>query len=162
MSVLVDEKLKTSTVLELLNSGYKRKDLVKKIERVVRLSPEYQEWAKKKKQEIGHCEWAGCVFQDEKAVKFTELEVHHYPQTLFSLIDELLDDFLERTPLELAQYVVDLHTSGAVPVLVLCHCHHWQFHKLRSFGLEPDPSIPMEEFIREITRKDKDVPRIDQ
>jgi hypothetical protein len=138
------------TIQALQFYGYKTTAIIRGIERLVRDSPEYKEWAKQVKADIGYCQWTGCVFGDEKYALYTELEVHHYPKTLYEIIDNQLPNFTERTCLEAAQHIVEMHIDGTVAVKVLCAGCHKTYHILTKFPSIKPPiplDIPLAEYL---------------
>lgn len=98
---------------------------VKKIERIIRSSKEMRNYMYYLKSELdmGKCYFLQGVNKDEASI-----ELHHYPFTLFDIVDIVLQKYI-RTGLnystaDIAQEVLELHYKGLVglvPISVTAH-----------------------------------------
>jgi len=97
---------------------------VKHIQKLVRGSMSYDVWQKRSKIGIQECPICG------ESKEYVKLESHHYPKTLFDVIDEKIQmhiDFNtldEKTDFDICQEIMDDHFQHKVEYVVLCeHCH---------------------------------------
>lgn len=103
---------------------------IKDLMKVCRATPEYQEWQKITKAQAGRDSCPIC----ETEYIYQRAESHHYPEQLFSVIEEVLqerihDDTIDRyQPLDIVKIVMDKHIKGAVNCVVLCSACHKRFH----------------------------------
>lgn len=100
---------------------------IKQIEKVCRDSLEYDDWQKKcKYKDATECPICGDNYYENNS----KCESHHHPKTLFDIVEEVLEDHLEKNDLDeitgiaLVQEVMDLHLFKKVSYINLCqHCH---------------------------------------
>lgn len=100
---------------------------IKALERVCRLSLEYDEWQR-------HCKYKDAkicpVCNDDYYDKNSKCESHHHPKTLFSIVEDILTNHLElndlddQTGIAILQEIMDKHLLNQVSYINLCvHCH---------------------------------------
>jgi hypothetical protein len=100
---------------------------IKALERVCRLSLEYDEWQR-------HCKYKDAkicpVCNDDYYDKNSKCESHHHPKTLFSIVEDILNNHLElndlddQTGISIVQEIMDKHLLKQVSYINLCvHCH---------------------------------------
>jgi hypothetical protein len=100
---------------------------IKQLERVCRDSLEYDDWQKK-------CKYKDALIcpicNDDYYENNSKCESHHHPKTLFDIVEEVLEDHLEKndldemTGLSIVQEIMDLHLFKKVSYINLCqHCH---------------------------------------
>jgi len=100
---------------------------VKQIERICRDSLEYDDWQRKcKYTDSTDCPICGDNYYDNNS----KCESHHHPKTLFDIVENVIDDHLEKndlddvTGLSVVQEVMDKHLFQKVSYINLCqHCH---------------------------------------
>ncbi len=97
---------------------------VKQMEFMCRKSFSYATWQKRTKIPISYCPVCGDDFQ------FVKPETHHYPQTLFAVVEGVLqkhidlNDLNDFTDFEIADEIMQAHFAKKVAYIVLCkHCH---------------------------------------
>ena len=97
---------------------------VKHIQKIIRGSMTYNVWQKRSKIGIELCPVCG------ESREYIKLESHHYPKTLFDVVDDKLqmyidlDELEEHTDFDICQEVMDDHLQRKVEYVVLCeHCH---------------------------------------
>lgn len=100
---------------------------IKALERVCRMSLEYDEWQR-------HCKYKDAkicpVCNDDYYDKNSKCESHHHPKTLFTIVEEILNNHLElndlddQTGISIVQEIMDKHLLRQVSYINLCvHCH---------------------------------------
>ena len=100
---------------------------IKQLERVCRSSLEYDEWQRHcKYKDSTDCPVCGDNYYDNNS----KCESHHHPKTLYTIVEEILDDHLEKndideqTGIAIVQEIMDKHMLGQVSYINLCqHCH---------------------------------------
>ena len=100
---------------------------IKTLERICRASLEYDEWQRRCK----YRDAVICPICDENYYDYnSKCETHHHPKTLFDIVENILEDHLEKndldevTGLAVVQEIMDLHTFHKVQYVNLCnHCH---------------------------------------
>lgn len=100
---------------------------VKQIERICRITLEYDMWQMRCKYKDNQ----DCPICDENYYeKNLKIESHHHPKTLFDIVQEVISENLEsnkideKTGIDLVQEVMDLHFFDKVSYINLCvHCH---------------------------------------
>ena len=97
---------------------------IKHLQKMIRGSMSYDSWQKRSKIGIDKCPI--CSIERD----YVTFESHHYPKTLFEVVDEYLQMLIEtntlddKTDFEVCQEVMDLHFTRQVNYVVLCkHCH---------------------------------------
>ena len=101
---------------------------IKHLQRIVRGSMSYDVWQKRSKIGIQECPICGL------SRDLIKLESHHYPATLYDVIDEKLqmeidlDTLKDKTDFEIAQEIMDDHTQKKVNYVVLCEYCHKKYH----------------------------------
>lgn len=100
---------------------------IKHLERVCRASLEYDEWQR-------HCKYKDAkicpVCADDYYDKNSKCESHHHPKTLYTIVEEILENHLElndlddQTGISIVQEIMDKHMLNQVQYINLCqHCH---------------------------------------
>ena len=130
---------------------------IKHIEKICRISLEYDEWQRTCKYKDS----TDCPICDDNYYDYnSKCESHHHPRTLFDIVEEILEDHLEKNDLDettgfsLVQEVMDLHLLKKVSYINLCqHCHK-KYH-----AGHPDVKMKMDIIFqkREQVERDKDV-----
>jgi len=101
---------------------------IKHLQRMIRGSMSYDSWQKRSKIRIEICPICGI----EK--DFVKLESHHYPKTLFDVVDEHLQYLIDtnqldkKTDFEVCQEIMDAHFNHQVNYIVLCEYCHKKYH----------------------------------
>jgi hypothetical protein len=102
--------------------------LVKHIMMFVRKSLVYDKWQKMTKYNVNECPICGI---DISEVKF---DTHHYPKTLYEIVEEHLSDLVEnnlldeKTDLDIAEEILNNHFLGLYSYVVLCEYCHKKYH----------------------------------
>ena len=100
---------------------------IKHIQKVCRDSLEYDEWQR-------HCKYKDAqdcpICEDNYYEVNAKCESHHHPKTLYDIVEEVLEDHLEKNDLDdftgydICTEVMDLHMLKKVSYINLCqHCH---------------------------------------
>ena len=114
--------------LSLDENEKNRVRFIQSVESLVRTSHEYRAFLSylKKEAELTYCSLMGTVSKD--VLGDLSIEIHHYPVTLFDLVDTVLNRALNEglpfTRLSLANEVVELHYAlkvGLVPLTTTAH-----------------------------------------
>lgn len=100
---------------------------VKHIERICRLTLEYDMWQMRcKYKDNQYCP----ICEENYYEKNLKIESHHHPKTLFDIVQEVIIENLEsnlideKSGIDLVQEVMDLHFFDKVSYINLCvHCH---------------------------------------
>lgn len=111
------------------NNEKERVKFVKYIEKIIRRSNEYKKYIGFLKRELDLTKCSIFDSIDINELKGVSLEFHHYPFTLFDLVDICLQDKLDKnkmliSPFQIANEVMELHYSnkvGLVPLVVTVH-----------------------------------------
>lgn len=118
--------------LDLLNNDKNRENFIKSIERIIRTSPEYRNYIRFLKTEA---ELAYCTVMNklpEEVSKLVKIEMHHYPLTLFTIVDIILKKhlYLEAcfTRLSIANEVMNNHFMNRVGIVPLTVTIHQMMH----------------------------------
>ena len=97
---------------------------IKKLEFMVRKSFSYDSWQKRTKYPVNWCPICRDNFD------WVKPETHHYPQTLFEIVEGVLqkhidlNDLDDFTDFDICQEIMDAHFQKKVNYIVLCkHCH---------------------------------------
>ena len=119
---------------------------IKQLEFMIRKSLSYDSWQKRSKYSVDTCPACNETFE------YTKPESHHHPQTLFDIVENVLqkhidlNDLDDYTDFDICQEVMDLHFQKKVSYIVLCkHCHE-KYHN-------GDPSLL--DIMDELTIKQK-------
>lgn len=131
--------------LNLLNNDKNKEKLIKNIEAIIRTSQEYRNYIRylKNDAELTYCSLMNILPED--IAKHIKIEMHHFPYTLYDLVDIVLTKALslgtDYTRLSIANEVMELHFSnqiGLVPLTVtahqMMHNNHYFLHKEEVFG----------------------------
>ena len=120
------------------DNGYQA--LIKKLEMMCRMSPEYKVWSKDMKMEGEefHFEYS-CPICDIE-YEYSRMETHHHPKTLYEIVDYEVQRLLQSnnldakiaTPLEIATTVMKKHTDRHVDYVNLCKSCHEKFHDMHA------------------------------
>jgi len=129
---------------------------IKHIQKICRSSLEYDEWQR-------HCKYRDAtdcpVCGDNYYEKNSKCESHHYPKTMYEVVEEILDEHLEKNDFdellgfEICKEVMDKHQFKQVHYINLCvHCHK-KYH-----SGHPDVVSKIEEiFNKKILDEKKDI-----
>ena len=126
--------------------------LIKKVEAVIRKTPEYKEWVRIRGSEEDYCQLCGIPFDETGLRK----EVHHTPFTLYELVQAKIEERIKAdAPIkteEIVEDVINDHLDGNVPSLVLCPCCHKRLHyERKEFGHE----VTLEEKLQKLLEEQK-------
>jgi len=118
--------------LEFKRNGFyddkERTSFIKKVERIIRTSPEYKDWVRYIKEVKGY---DYCQFTHEVSNEVT-IEIHHHPFTLFDLVTIILDTYEHRqqlfTSYLIAEEVMKLHYQDFVGYVPLVKTLHEKYH----------------------------------
>lgn len=114
--------------LNLLENDKNKEKFIKIIEKYIRTSMEYRNYIKYLRTEanLNYCDLYDRLPED--VVKSLSIEMHHFPFTLYDLVEVVLQKYLKSnevfTRLTIANEVMDLHYSnkvGLVPLTVTAH-----------------------------------------
>jgi hypothetical protein len=137
------ESIKTKKNIELNTGGYYKEKyyieeifdgkefnkIVKNIESKVRTSQEYSHYIGYLKNEIG---LTNCVFLNNISDEMAEIEMHHYPFTLFDIVSIVLGYRLDNkdkvSTFLIVQEVLDLHYENLIGVVPLTKTVHELVH----------------------------------
>ena len=111
------------------NNEKEYKKYIKSIEKIIRGSNEYRKYIKYLKQEI---ELTNCNFFtniDISEIKGVSIEFHHYPFTLYDVVDitirRLSDKFTKQvTQFDVAEEVMMMHFKNEIPLVPLSKTVH--------------------------------------
>jgi len=101
---------------------------VKHLQKMIRGSMSYDQWQRRSKIGINKCPI--CEIEKE----YVKMESHHYPKTLFDVVDEHLQYLIEtnqldsKTDFEVCQEIMDMHFTNQVNYVVLCEYCHKKYH----------------------------------
>jgi len=132
--------------LQAIIHGFRREDLpmlieidsydsliyhIPYIERLVRSSDYYDIWrAWNKSHEEANTDIIENL--DISELKRTKIELHHFPLTLFDIVQyigrKLLDDKEKTNPFEIAKLVLEEHLLGNIGYVPLLITHHQKYH----------------------------------
>ena len=98
---------------------------IKQLMKMCRTSIEYNVWQKRTKWGLpDDCPICGISYTIAKP------ETHHYPKTMYEIVEEYLQKYLQDnsledvTPLELVHEIMQSHFSDEISYVVVCeHCH---------------------------------------
>jgi hypothetical protein len=102
--------------------------LIKKVEKIVRLTFEYDVWQKRTKILKSECPVCKLHFI------YVKPESHHHPATLYDITQMVVSQriaegtMLEATGLEIVQDIIDLHSLNKVNYIVICKQCHEKYH----------------------------------
>jgi len=100
---------------------------IKQLEKICRISLEYDDWQKKcKYKDAKVCP----VCEDDYYEKNSKCESHHHPKTLFTIVQEIVEEHIaandidSKTGIDIVQEIMDKHLLNQVHYINLCiHCH---------------------------------------
>jgi hypothetical protein len=115
-----------------------KKKFVRSIEKAFRALPEYLAWSNAVK--LQHCCWKDCPVTGD----IVKLEAHHYPFTLYEIIEKIVEENPDKSAYEILGIVIKKHLDGEVESITLCPYHHEMFHEL--VKKHKSPSQYLEEF----------------
>jgi len=101
---------------------------IKHLQRMIRGSMTYNVWQKRSKIGINECPICG------ESKEFVKMESHHYPKTLFDVVDDKLqmeidfDTLKDKTDFDISQEIMDEHIERKVNYIVLCEYCHKKYH----------------------------------
>ncbi len=101
---------------------------IKQMEFMCRKSFSYAVWQKRTKYPVSICPTCGDSFE------FTKPETHHYPVTMFSVTEGViqkhidLNDLDDFTDFEIADEIMQAHFNEKVAYVVLCSSCHEKYH----------------------------------
>jgi len=102
---------------------------IKQLEFMIRKSMSYDRWQKGTKYPVSECTLCGESFE------YVKPETHHHPQTLFSVVEGILqkhidlNDLDDFTDFDICQEVMDAHFHKKVMYIVLCAECHSKYHQ---------------------------------
>ena len=130
----------------MLSLGDKKvKDrIIKALVASIRTIPEYKEYMRLCKQAVETCAVCGQEFKNYGVSK----EFHHTPKTLYEIVQEVVDRYIESNQvfksIDVIAEVVDMHLNGEVKGVIVCVCCHKLLHfERQKFGEEQ--SLPPQE-----------------
>jgi len=122
-----------------LSKSSSLKKLIKKLERLIRNSPEYKIWADECRKDYDRC--PRCNTPSE----IDPLEVHHTPETLFDIVENKITALLKEDeekfikfykPIDIVKIILDMHLNNEVSYEVLCSSCHKREHNERKIKKE--------------------------
>jgi len=117
------------------DKGYDQ--LIKKLETMCRMSPEYKVWAKDIKMKADENEEYTCPVCNIEYI-YGKMETHHHPKTLYDIVDYELQRYIQAnslnaniiTPLGLCNEIMKKHLEDKVAYVNLCKSCHEKFHAM--------------------------------
>ena len=101
---------------------------IKKVEAIVRKSPEYKDWTSYIKDVLGHY---SCELTGEMAAQVT-VEIHHHPISLFIITKAMIVQYINSDKgfcsFDIAQDVINLHYENRIGYIPLVKTLHEKFH----------------------------------
>lgn len=132
----INEKVNIFPIVDLENEK-ERRDLIKKIEKLVRTSPEYRKFIYFLRNNLN---LTSCTFHKDvntETLKKTKIEFHHYPFTLYEIVDTVINrqskDNVIIDPFEVAEEVMKLHFELKVGLVPLSKTLHELVHSGKKF-----------------------------
>lgn len=132
----INEKVNMFSSIDHENEK-ERKKVINTIEGIIRKSPEYSTFIGYLKNNL---DLTKCTFHpdvDIKELKKTKLEFHHYPFTLYDIVDTVLnkylDDHSDINPFEIAEEVMRLHYELKIGLVPLSKTIHELTHSGKKF-----------------------------
>jgi len=114
--------------IELGDKEYTK--FIKQVERLVRASIEYKEFISFVRESY---KANVCALTGETQEETNDVEIHHYPLTLFDICKIVLDSKLEKgekfSSFDVALEVIKLHFSMSVGIVPLIGTLHKKYHK---------------------------------
>jgi len=114
--------------VEISDKEYKR--FVGQVERLVRSSSEYKDWVSYCRDSLGA---ANCAFTGESLDETGDIEIHHYPFTLYDIVKITIDNRMyNETPFssfDIALEVIKLHFELKIGFIPLAGTLHKKYHK---------------------------------
>jgi len=101
---------------------------IKHLQKLIRGSMSYDIWQKRSKIGIDECPICG-ISRD-----VVKMESHHYPKTLFDVVDDYLQMHVnmntldDKTDFDVCQEIMDMHFDKKVNYIVLCEYCHKKYH----------------------------------
>ncbi len=101
---------------------------IKQMEFMCRKSFSYAVWQKRTKYPVSTCPTCGDSFE------FTKPETHHYPETLFAVVEGILQKHIDLndldnfTDFQIADEIMQAHFNKKVAYIVLCKSCHEKYH----------------------------------
>jgi len=103
---------------------------IKSVERLVRGSPEYKEFINFARESLSA---NVCSFTGESEEETGDVEIHHYPLTLFDIVRAVIDDYIfndkEFSSFDIASEVINLHFKLNIGFVPLIGTLHKKYHK---------------------------------
>jgi len=103
---------------------------IKSVERLIRGSIEYREFIAFTRESLNA---NVCSFTGESEEETGDVELHHYPLTLFDIVRAVVDDFIykdkEFSSFDIASEVIKLHFQLNIGFVPLIGTLHKKFHK---------------------------------
>lgn len=103
---------------------------IKSVERLVRASTEYREFITFTRDSLNA---DVCSFTGETEEETGDVELHHYPLTLFDIVKSVVDEFIFKdkafTSFEIAEEVIQLHYQLKISIVPLAGTLHKKYHK---------------------------------
>ena len=124
---------------------------IKQLVKMCRTSIEYNTWQKRTKWRLpDNCPICGIDYTIAKP------ETHHYPKTLYEVVEEFLQNYLqdnslnEISPLELVNEIMQAHIHDEISYVVVCeHCHA-KYH-----NQDPETMEAMKNILEEVSQNVK-------
>lgn len=111
------------------------KNFIKNVEKQVRTSNEYKSYIGHLNKEIGlcHCSVFGNITDEDEVT----LEYHHYPFTLYDIVEVVINDKVNRnikfSTFDITNEVLNLHKNNQVGLVKLCKTAHELVHDEKIF-----------------------------
>lgn len=135
---------------------------LKKVETLVRQSPEYKDWVRFITYTLGNTKC--CITFEE--MNETNVHVHHHPISLFTIckavMNKYMDDGKQFCSFDIAQEVISLHYKNKIGYMTLLGDIHKKYHN--GFQQLPIESVhgDYKEFIEKYPINDDDLERINE
>ena len=101
---------------------------IKKFEFMCRKSFSYNSWQKRTKYPVSSCPICGDSFE------FVRPESHHHPQTLFAIVEGILQNHIDSndlddfTDFQICDEIMQAHFAKKVQYIVMCKFCHERYH----------------------------------
>lgn len=132
----INDKISLYDIVDLENEK-ERKALIRKVESLVRTSPEYRKFLTflRNNLNLNKCTFHPDV--DTEVLKKTKIEFHHYPFTLYEIVDTIIEKQSKENPIinpfNVAEEVMELHFDLKVGLVPLSKTLHELVHSGKKF-----------------------------
>jgi hypothetical protein len=101
---------------------------IKKVENIIRKSPEYGDWTRYVKEALG---FFYCVISGENSSQVT-VDIHHHPISMFSIVRTIVNSYVNAgkpfCSFDICQDVINLHYQNNIGFIPIIRSLHEKFH----------------------------------